>query len=135
MEIRRTKQRLRVLEILAQQKVSHGFEIATIAQLRVGTIYGILMAFENGGFVESRWDESEPNGRPRRKLYRLTEQGLALLQEYQDHFGPESSPGLLGTMNQELHTAIDQAWGGLWQVSVRTERDRQSAAKESQKGK
>lgn len=135
MEIRKTKQRFRTLEILAEQKVSHGFEIATIAQLQVGTIYGILIAFEEGGFVESRWDESEPNGRPRRKFYRLTKQGLDLLQEYQDHFGPEESLGFLASINRELHTAIDQVWGGMWQVSVRAERERQTAANKTEKKK
>lgn len=131
MEVRKTKQRFRVLEILAEQKVSHGFEIATRAQLQVGTVYGILMAFDDGGFVESRWDDSEPDGRPRRKLYRLTQQGLDLLSEYQDHFGPDESVGFLGAVNRELHAAIDQVWGGMWQYSLRVERERQNGANES----
>lgn len=124
MESRKTKQRFRTLEILADRKVSHGFEIATIAQLQVGTIYGILMAFEEDGVVESRWDESEPNGRPRKKLYRLTEKGIDLLAEYQDHFGPEESLGFMRTVNKDLHEAIDQVWGGIWQVSVRMQREK-----------
>lgn len=123
----------RSIQILAAQKVSHGFEIATKAELQVGTVYGILMAFAAGGFVESRWEE--PDGRPRRKLYRLTESGLDLLQAYQDHFGPEESLGFSGTVNRDLHRAIDEVWGGIWQISVRRERDRQSAAAESAKKK
>ena len=133
MEIRKTKQRFRVLQVLAQQKVSHGFEIATQAQLQVGTVYGILMAFEEGGYVESRWDESEPSGRPRKKLYRLTETGVDLLMQYQAHFPAEESLGFFGTINRDLHQAIDEVWGGIWQVSVRREHDRQKAAAESVK--
>ena len=133
MEIRKTKQRFRTLQILAELKVSHGFEIATKAGLQVGTIYGILMAFEEGGYVESRWDDAEPNGRPRKKLYRLTETGVELLAQYQDHFPAEESLGFIGTVNRDLHAAIDEAWGGIWQVSVRREHDRQKAAAASAK--
>ena len=133
MEIRKTKQRFHTLETLAELKVAHGFEIATRAQLKVGTVYGILMAFEEGGYVEGRWDESQPNGRPQKKLYRLTEKGVALLAEYQDHFPAEASLGFMGSVSRELHTAIDEVWGGIWKVSVRREHDRQKAAAESAK--
>ncbi|XOV84399.1 MAG: PadR family transcriptional regulator [bacterium] len=128
MEMRKTKQRFRVLSVLAQQKVSHGFEIATEAQLQVGTVYGILMAFEKGGYVESRWDESEPDGRPRKKFYRLTATGIELLAEYQAHFPEVEASGFFGAVNRELHQAIDEVWGGIWGIAVRRERDRQKAA-------
>ncbi|MCR9261423.1 MAG: PadR family transcriptional regulator [Pseudomonadaceae bacterium] len=133
MEIRKTKQRFHALEILAELKVAHGFEIATRAQLKVGTVYGILMAFEESGYVEGRWDDSQPDGRPRKKLYRLTEKGVALLAEYQDHFPAQASLGFVGSVNRELHTAIEEVWGGIWKVSVRREYDRQKAAAESAK--
>ena len=119
MEIRKTRQRLHTLEILADLGVSHGFEIASKASLKLGTVYGILMSFEQEGFVESRWDEDEPQGRPRRRLYRLTTRGQQLLSEYQAHFGPEVSLGAIAAVTRELKTAIDQVWGGIFQVSVK----------------
>lgn len=47
---------------------------------KLGTVYGILMTFENAGFVESRWELEEPAGRPKRKLYRLTKTGIKLFK-------------------------------------------------------
>ena len=87
------------------------------------------MAFEERGFVESRWDEAEPSGRPRKRLYRLTKAGIELLKEYQEHFGPEVSLGFFATANKELHDAINQVWGGIFQVSVRRERERQASVR------
>lgn len=124
MEIRKTKQRLRTLEILAEMGVSHGFEIASKAGLKVGTVYGILLGFEQNGSVESRWEEGEPAGRPRRKLYQLTADGRALLTEYRAHFGPQASRGLIGAVSNELHTAIDQVLGSM----SRGQREREKSA-------
>ena len=56
MEIRKTRQRLQILQILGDLGVSHGFEIASKASLKLGTVYGVLMSFEQEGFVESRWE-------------------------------------------------------------------------------
>lgn len=128
MEIRKTRQRLHTLEILSALGVSHGFEIASKAGLKMGTVYGILMGFEQEGFVESSWELDAPAGRPRRRLYRLTELGHELLVEYQAHFGPADSLGPVAVVAKELKTAIDQVWGGMFQVSVRREKDRQQAA-------
>jgi DNA-binding MarR family transcriptional regulator len=55
----------------------HGFNLARRARRPTGTIYPILMRLEEMGWLESRWDEDTPAGRPRRRLYHLTEAGLA----------------------------------------------------------
>lgn len=134
METRKTKPRLHTLQALSKLGVSHGFEIATRAQLKQGTVYGILMGFEQDGFVESRWEDSPPEGRPRRRFYRLTDSGRQLLAEYETHFGPQAEVGLLGAIRRELHDAVDQAWGGIFQVSVRRTRERmQPAGKSSER--
>ncbi len=128
METRKTRQRLYTLEILSALGVSHGFEIASRANLKMGTVYGVLMGFEQEGFVESSWELDAPAGRPRRRLYRLTVRGQALLGEYQVHFGPRISLGPVAAVARELKTAIDQVWGGMFQVSVTREKNRQQAA-------
>lgn len=128
MEIRKTRQRLHTLERLAEAGASHGFEIASRANLKQGTVYGILMAFEQEGYVESAWEPDAPPGRPPRKLYRLTERGCALLAEYQAHFGPEVARGVLGSVTHDLHTAIDQVWGGIFRIGVNAERERHRTA-------
>ena len=124
MEIRKTRQRLRTLELLAELGVTHGFEIASKAGLKLATVYGILVAFEQGGYVASRWEDAEPQGRPRRRLYQLTDSGRALLADYQVHFGPTVARTWLGAVSGELHTAIDQILGSM----SRTGREREKAS-------
>jgi len=64
----------------------HGFSIATAIQERDaarrltahGTLYKALGRLERAGLLESRWEEpelAEADGRPRRRLYRITGAG------------------------------------------------------------
>jgi DNA-binding PadR family transcriptional regulator len=55
----------------------HGFRLARSTRRPTGTIYPILLRLEEMGWLASRWDEDTPEGRPRRRLYHLTEAGLA----------------------------------------------------------
>ena len=55
----------------------YGLQICGAAGLPSGTIHPILARFEGLGWLESRWEDIEPEeqGRPRRRYYRLTEDG------------------------------------------------------------
>jgi PadR family transcriptional regulator PadR len=55
----------------------YGLQICAAAGLPSGTIHPILARFEGLGWLESRWEDIEPEeqGRPRRRYYRLTEDG------------------------------------------------------------
>ena len=55
----------------------YGLQICEAAGLPSGTIHPILARFEGLGWLESRWEDISPNekGRPRRRYYRLTEDG------------------------------------------------------------
>jgi PadR family transcriptional regulator, regulatory protein PadR len=58
----------------------HGFELCAATGLASGTVYPILLRLEERGWLESEWEEPEvhvPAGRPRRRYYRLTEDGAA----------------------------------------------------------
>ncbi|MGI8795987.1 MAG: PadR family transcriptional regulator [Acidimicrobiia bacterium] len=66
----------------------HGFSIANAIQDRDaarrltahGTLYKALARLERAGLLESRWEEpelAEADGRPRRRLYRVTGAGAA----------------------------------------------------------
>ena len=127
MEVRKTPQRFATLEALAALGESHGFEIATKAALKLGTVYGVLMAFERDGAVAGRWEEGSAPGRPPRKRYRLTEAGEALLAEYRTHFGPKARRSAFTAVTGELHTAIDLLWGGMFRAASRPEMERQAA--------
>jgi PadR family transcriptional regulator, regulatory protein PadR len=55
----------------------YGLQICAAAGLPSGTIHPILARLEGLGWLESRWEDAEPQeeGRPRRRYYRLTEDG------------------------------------------------------------
>jgi PadR family transcriptional regulator len=58
----------------------YGVEIGTAAGLPSGTVHPILARLEGVGWLESRWEEIDPRaeGRPARRYYRLTPDGLEL---------------------------------------------------------
>ena len=55
----------------------YGLQICHDAGLPSGTIHPILARLERLGWAESRWEEADPQeeGRPRRRYYRLNEDG------------------------------------------------------------
>jgi DNA-binding PadR family transcriptional regulator len=57
----------------------YGLEIGAATGLPSGTIYPILARLENLGWVRSDWEDIDPKaaGRPRRRYYRISEDGLA----------------------------------------------------------
>ena len=56
----------------------YGLELAARAALTTGTIYPALARLEQAGWLSSRWEDVDPGlaGRPRRRLYRLTGEGV-----------------------------------------------------------
>jgi DNA-binding PadR family transcriptional regulator len=73
-------QTLEVLQLMVQQPTAdyYGLELAKAAGIPTGTIYPILRRLEDGGWVESSWENIDPHqeGRPRKRLYRLTGFGV-----------------------------------------------------------
>ena len=59
----------------------HGYGIARGTGLKSGTLYPVLIRLADRGLVEARWEDEQPAGRPRRHLYRLTPDGLAIATE------------------------------------------------------
>lgn len=68
-----------VLRALLEEPVHerYGLQISAAAGLPSGTIHPILARLEGLGWLESRWEETDPRreGRPRRRYYRLTRHG------------------------------------------------------------
>jgi len=73
-------QTLSVLAALCQEpsQWQHGYALAKQTGLKSGTLYPILIRLADRGLVEARWEDEQPAGRPRRHLYRLTPDGLAI---------------------------------------------------------
>jgi PadR family transcriptional regulator, regulatory protein PadR len=55
----------------------YGLQICAEAGLASGTIHPILARLEGLGWLESRWEDTDPRqeGRPRRRYYKLTGTG------------------------------------------------------------
>ncbi|MER6353831.1 PadR family transcriptional regulator [Streptomyces sp. NPDC001634] len=65
-----------LLEDPARQR--YGLELCELAGLPSGTIYPILARLEQVGWLDSTWEDPalyQDAGRPRRRFYRITEQG------------------------------------------------------------
>ena len=58
----------------------YGIEISDAAGLPSGTVHPILARLETVGWLTSRWEDIDPRaeGRPARRYYQLTPNGLAL---------------------------------------------------------
>lgn len=55
----------------------YGLDLSKRSSLKPGTIYPILDRLLGAGWLERRWEDIDPavEGRPRRRLYRLTRVG------------------------------------------------------------
>lgn len=56
----------------------YGLDLMRSTGLQSGTMYRILDRLEEGGLVTSQWEDVDPTeeGRPRRRMYRLTGPGV-----------------------------------------------------------
>ena len=62
----------------------YGFDVMDACGMPSGTIYPALRRLEKAGLLESSWEEegqAHAAGRPRRRIYELTQRGRASLPE------------------------------------------------------
>lgn len=69
----------------------HGYELIKRTKLKSGTLYPALARLEAFGWLESHWEEidSSEEGRPRRKLYKLTAHGAKAVRQALDELRVE----------------------------------------------
>lgn len=70
-----------VLQAMAQGS-GYGFEIMGVTGLASGSVYPLLRRLESTGLVRSSWEDeagAHAEGRPARRYYEPTEEGLAAL--------------------------------------------------------
>lgn len=74
---------LTVLHAVAQG-TAHGFDIIDTTALPGGTVYPALSRLERDGLLRSSWEDvaiARAEGRPPRRYYRATAQGVRTLNE------------------------------------------------------
>jgi DNA-binding PadR family transcriptional regulator len=56
----------------------YGLSLMAATKLKSGTLYPILKRLEKAGWIEGKWQaEAETEGRPPRKYYKLTTDGMS----------------------------------------------------------
>src|SRR5215813_15622609 len=90
-DVRMSFQTLKVLEAFLEDPTAElsGADVHKRSVIASGTLYPILLRLESAGWFISRWEAIDPAsaGRPRRRLYRLTRDGLARASEVFASFG------------------------------------------------
>jgi PadR family transcriptional regulator len=90
-DVRISLQTLKVLEAFLENPTDElaGADVQKRSGLASGTLYPILLRLESAGWFVSRWEAIDPAaaGRPRRRLYRLTPNGLTRASEIFASFG------------------------------------------------
>ncbi|HEU0080053.1 MAG TPA: PadR family transcriptional regulator [Longimicrobiaceae bacterium] len=77
----------------------YGFDIMDASGLPSGTVYPALRRLERAGCVDSAWEEeasARREGRPARRYYQITRDGMALLARARERFAG---------LDHGLHTA------------------------------
>jgi DNA-binding PadR family transcriptional regulator len=81
--VRMTQNTALVLRAIAAGH-QHGFEVMEACALPSGTVYPALRRLEKAQLLKSRWEsavQAHADGRPRRRTYELTADGLSALPE------------------------------------------------------
>lgn len=90
-DVRLSFQTLKVLEAFLENPGEElsGADVHKRSGIASGTLYPILLRLESAGWFVSRWETIDPvrAGRPRKRLYRLTRNGLARASEVFASFG------------------------------------------------
>jgi PadR family transcriptional regulator, regulatory protein PadR len=81
--LRCSRQTFDILDVLLARPSHwhHGYAISRQTSVPSGTLYPVLMRLEKLGWLETKWEESIPLGRPPRHLYRLTGNGREWARE------------------------------------------------------
>lgn len=84
-DIKMTRHVLRLLSVLVNhpKRDYYGLEIAEEIGTAYGNILPVLMRLEKAGWLEAEWENVDPvvAGRPKRKYYRLSNEGMALAKK------------------------------------------------------
>ncbi|PJE27130.1 PadR family transcriptional regulator [Pseudooceanicola marinus] len=71
-----------------------GYEICGAISIASGTLYPLLIKLHQSGLLQQRWEDVDPKevGRPRRRYYRISGDGIRALQERERVLKPTLKP-------------------------------------------
>lgn len=78
--------------LLASQRPWYGLELAKAADIGSATVYAALSRLEEAGLVRGTWEAVDPKaaGRPRRRLYTLTGEGVDVARNVVSNYTPRA---------------------------------------------
>lgn len=81
--MRLTNSQMMIRSHFKSDKELYGYELVKISNgtIKIGTVYVLLGRIVDKGFLESRYDQALSGG-PRRRLYKLTSEGIRELEAY-----------------------------------------------------
>jgi DNA-binding PadR family transcriptional regulator len=91
---------LDVLEVLLNAAAEndhplHGWAIMRAVSRSGPTVYGVLDRLEDAGLITGEWEKANPqHGKPPRRLYRLTGEGITSARELLAERRPLRPPGV-----------------------------------------
>ena len=75
---------LKVLKVLLMSACPpqeiHAFALARLSGVQIGSIYAVLARLEKNDWITGEWESNPKPGRPPRRLYQLTDDGLKAAQ-------------------------------------------------------
>jgi len=73
----------------------YGLDLMDATGLPSGTLYPVLQRLQAAGWVAARWEEIDPvaAGRPARRYYRLTGEGVAAARQALAELRAQTAPG------------------------------------------
>jgi PadR family transcriptional regulator PadR len=87
----------RVLRVFVSDPAErrYGYDLMKAAKLPSGTLYPMLARLQREGLVTSEWEspQEDGGGRPPRKYYRLTSEGLRVARLELAHASPAARRG------------------------------------------
>lgn len=94
--MRVTDHLLDVLEVLLQADSDdvgvHGWALAQATNRYGPTVYGVLDRLEDMSWVDGHWVDNPVEGKPRRRFYRLTPEGIARARDLLKQRRPGRGP-------------------------------------------
>ncbi|GLY74402.1 PadR family transcriptional regulator [Actinoallomurus iriomotensis] len=102
-EVKITTTVAKVLRVFLEEpaQLRYGFEIMQLTRLASGTLYPILARLEQAGWLVGRQEDIDPasSGRPRRRLYMISEQGVEGARYELAALSEQLRPPAIGPLN------------------------------------
>jgi PadR family transcriptional regulator len=92
--------RLLAVLVVEPSEWRYGLDLMRATGQPSGSLYPMLTRLETAGWLDAEWEDIDPavEGRPARRCYRLTPDGLALARTELAELSAQLNPGRLGRL-------------------------------------